>query len=69
MKTKKEMGKIIKKAFLHGNFNWLIFLVVGGILYAITKQFYWLAFGIIFGAVFDKNDILLREKDNKGKEK
>lgn len=62
MKTIKEIGKITKRAFLHGYFNWLICLAVGGILYAITKQFYWLLFGIIFGAVFDKDDFLGKSK-------
>lgn len=67
MKKMKEMGKITKRAFLHGNFNWLICIVVGGILYIITKQFYWLVFGIIFGVVFDKDNI--SRKKEKGKEK
>ena len=66
MKTIKEIGKIMRRAFLRGRFNWLICMIAGGILYAVTKHLYWLLFGIIFGAIFDKDNFL--EKGDKNKE-
>ncbi len=65
----KEIVKITKKAFLQGRFNWLIFIAVGGILYAVTQQYFWLIFGISFGVVFDKNDFLGKRNRKKEQEK
>ncbi len=63
MKTIKEIVKITKRGLPYGNFNWLICLTVGGgILYAITKEIYWLIFGISFGVVFNKDHFLGKSK-------
>ena len=68
MKTMKEIGKITKSAFRQGISNWLIWVVVGAILYAFTKQLFWLIFGISFGMVFSKDDFFGKKDKKKGQE-
>ncbi len=60
----KDIGKTAKRALLCGKFNWLIWVFVGGCLYGLTNQIFWLIFGISFGVVFQQKDFL-GKKDKK----